>query len=287
MSIERARFVVEGLSASGSGEFRKVRGIANSFRVMRSGRLILPTALHEWLAAAPLADRHVPLLAQHGDVSGAGMFATIGKVTAVKIVPDGMAFEASLANGTPAAEEAWGLIGQGMLRGVSIGWNPANHGRWLDATSLDLPEAVREQMQSEGRSEVYVYPRIDLVEISLVDVPDDPLAALTARGVSPELARAMEPLRAAVGDALRGIRRDVRRLVRDELGRFSNWMSEWVEDCRIAAGDPSMVRGVEYAEALLADSAVGCDGHSGRAAEQPVEGGFRAEIERWTRAAEE
>lgn len=169
LSIERA--------ATGEGGVRRVRGVGNSFGVMRSGRILHPAGAAEFLKK--LGNGTLPLLAQHGDVSE---FATIGTIERLRVDAKlGLVFEAKLADGLPLADQAWALIQQGHLRTVSVGWTPYQS-RWVTASDIDLDPHVKQKMEESGATEALAFLRYDLVEISLVDVPDDANAVLMARG---------------------------------------------------------------------------------------------------------
>lgn len=162
--------------AAYDAQARKISGIANTFRVMRSGRLIHPDALSGYLARHP--EPVIQLMAQHGQTHET--FGTIGVVTSIEPRKNkGLYFEASLARGTVAAEEAATLLAQGALRQVSIGWQ-TRQARWVTESDVDLDPWVQKQMKLAGVREALVYLAIDLCEISLVDVADDPGALLAA-----------------------------------------------------------------------------------------------------------
>lgn len=155
---------------------RVVRGVANTFSVMRSRRIIHPQAIEDWLKRAPGAS--VPLLAQHGYVEG---FATIGQVTGLSVDRErGLLFEARLAAGAPHADTAWALIEQRVLRGVSLGWS-SRQARWVTDQDKDLDPWFAQKLKDAGLNEAFAFLDLELVEISLVDVPDDAGALLAAR----------------------------------------------------------------------------------------------------------
>jgi len=164
-TIERA--------SSADGKYR-IRGVANTFRVMRSRRLIHPDAFAKSLPKDGAVD--LPLLMAHGNAAG---FATIGRVTRAWVDPRrGLLFEAWVGEGTDNANEARTLIDQGLLRTVSIGWIPESVHMTYES-DRDLDPVIRERMRDAGVSEAEVAYSAELVEVSLVDLPDDPGAVLS------------------------------------------------------------------------------------------------------------
>lgn len=155
-------------------EQRVLRGVANTFGVMRSGRMIHPTALDGWLARN--ADAGLPLLAQHGYVDG---FATIGRVTSLKVTKRGLEFTAALAQGVKLADEAWTLVQQRMLDGFSLGWQSIKS-KYAQVDEPSLDDAVGKALKKAGKREAMVHYEIEPVEISLVDVGDDAAARRVA-----------------------------------------------------------------------------------------------------------
>lgn len=173
---------------------RRIRDWANTFTVMRSGRLIHPTAADGWLAGQKKG-LSLALLAPHG--YGAGPFATIGKVDVLRVDPRrGLYFEAVRASGTEAADQAATLIGQGMLTSVSLGWI-ARKGKIVRMNDADLDPWIGQQLRLAGVNEAYVHYEIEPVEISLVDVGDDPGARLAA-SLRSAVAGELADLRSAV-----------------------------------------------------------------------------------------
>lgn len=194
-------------SAGGEGE-RKIRGVANTFRVMSSGRIIHPSAAVQFLKANPNAQ--VPLLAQHGEVRD---FATIGKVTKLAVDPKrGLTFEALVATDTDLAEQAWALIQQRMLASVSIGWQ-SRQSRFVREGDADLDAHLAAEMKRAGVKEALAFLQINLLEISLVDVPDDAGARLGAKSRLEKLAERTTDTEEE--DRLSALERRL-----DRLGRF-------------------------------------------------------------------
>lgn len=174
---ELMSLALEVSAAPASGEGRKIKGYANTFRVMRSGRVILPSAADAWLQSAGNVER--PLLAQHGMVGG---FATIGKVTKFRVDRSrGLYFEGELASDLPLADEAWALVQQGMLKQISLGWWPLQ-ARWVRADDSDLDPWLKKVMKEANVSECYAHMQIEVAEVSIVDLADDRGAFLAAAG---------------------------------------------------------------------------------------------------------
>lgn len=204
MAPPRAAFAATIEAAESEGS-RRIRGVANTFGLMRSRRIIHPQALDAWLAEG---DGRVPLLGQHGDVAG---FATIGSAT-LRVAGGEVKFEATLIAGTALAEEAWTLVQQGALRTVSLGWVPREW-RWVSDTDSDLDPHVKREMKRAGARDAYLLRVIEPAELSLVDVPDDPgavLAAAAHEALSARVDAALAPLAQQVAgvqqalDELRG-----------------------------------------------------------------------------------
>ncbi|MEP0848134.1 MAG: HK97 family phage prohead protease [Phycisphaerae bacterium] len=214
------------IAQAGQGR-RAIRGVANTFRLMRTGRLIHPAAVEKWLANRDDA-RPVPLLAQHGFTDG---FARIGQVTALRVDRKaGLIFEAVLAEGIALADDAWTLIRQGMAPAVSIGWS--GQPRLVRDDEPELDEWVGEQFRTSGRREAWVFFSIDdLIEISLVDVGDDADARLAARAQGAavdELRQEIAGLRAEV-DQLRALggSAEIAALVRRMGETFGEFLDDW------------------------------------------------------------
>lgn len=173
------RAAIETAAASESNDgARRIKGLANTFSVMRSGRLIHPDALNDWLKENG-GQPGIPILANHGGWSGDCGFATIGVVESVKVTAAGMQFTARLASGVALADEAWELVTQKMLATLSLGW-AAVQARWVSAGDKDIDPYVEKQLKKSGRDGAYVFFGIEPLEISLVDVPDDGGARLAA-----------------------------------------------------------------------------------------------------------
>lgn len=173
--IERAATAATLQVAADSEGQRRIRGVANTFGLMRSGRVIHPEPMRQALAANP--QMSVPLLAQHGNVDG---LATIGKVTRLAVTPRGLEFEALLARDTAMADDVWTLVQQGLLGNVSIGWQP-RQARWVKVDEVDLDPHFKRVLEDSGESEAMAFIDYELVEISLVDVGDDRDAKLAAQ----------------------------------------------------------------------------------------------------------
>lgn len=211
-AVPRSSFEASIEAASQEQGPRRIKGTANSFRMMRSRRLIHPEALNAWLEKN---DGRVPLLAQHGAVAG---FATIGTAT-LRVSGSKLAFEGELISGTPLADEAWTLIAHGVLRTVSLGWVP-RQSRWVTEGDPDLDEHVRRELRRTGEREAWLLRVIEPAELSLVDVPDDPAAVLAAAAqdvVAARLEACVGPLR----DELQSLRAAVKDMAQALAGARS------------------------------------------------------------------
>jgi HK97 family phage prohead protease len=211
MKIERGQCAVTELAADGgSGSARRIRGVANTFGVMRSGRIIHPAAVENWLKAQ--GDTRLPLLAQHGQVDG---FATIGSVDTLRVDRKrGLLFEATLAAGVPLADQAWALVQQHLLGNLSVGW-VGKQARFVRADDADVDPWLAGKMKEAGVTECYAFLGIDLVEISLVDVGDDPGGKLAAsRAAAAAFEAALTPVRAEIA----ALRADVQKLTAARQG---------------------------------------------------------------------
>ncbi len=285
-----AASTVERLSAAariecGSEEAgrRTIRGVANTFRLMRSGRLIHPAAIEKWLASRD-AERPIPLLAQHGFAPG---FSQIGRITKLAVDRNlGLAFEAMLAEGIALADDAWTMIRQGMAPAVSIGWY--GQARWVRDDEPEIDEWVKEQLARVGAHEAQVFFTVtDLAEISLVDVPDDADARLAARGQPRHGAAAqVEQLRGEVA-ALRGAIERMQTAGGPAgaamIETLRGAMDEFLEEFKSAAldaieNDPSIGEAAELA--ALAGDAESC-ASAARAERPPMFASARAAVARW------
>ena len=158
---------------SDDGKYR-IKGVANTFGLMRSGRIIDPRAFDDWAKKAD-GNISIPIMVQHGAVSG---LATVGRVDFVSIDPaKGLRFEAVIASGTQQARDVQALIEEGILGNISIGWRPY-HIRHINVKDAD--EALANAMRERRISSAELHLKAELVEISIVDVPDDPGARIGA-----------------------------------------------------------------------------------------------------------
>lgn len=274
---DRVPFGIELAATDTRTGARRIRGVANTGNVMRSGRMIHPDAMRDFESRH--AGGTMPLLAQHGE-SGAATFATIGQVDRIKADPQrGLLFEATLAEGVQAADDAWALVKQGMLKTVSIGWT-SREARHVSVNDRTIDDVTKQRLTDAGVSEAMVYFALDVVEISLVDVPDDPGAVLigrdgtlSGRGMV-ELAADVRSLRteiAALRQERASLKAEFGELVADLWAQGEDRLIQAVQDGAIFALDPECRR---YGEALLDDSFEGCghgetDGGGQAAGERP------------------
>ena len=244
-SIEKA--------AEQDGKFR-IRGVANTFTLMHSGRVFAPTAFDRWLKRT--GSVRLPLLLNHGvAVNGPATIGGVDGVTADQ--KRGLLFNGWVAEGTQNANDARALISQAALRSVSIGWVPRRT-YWVRRNNADIEPWLVEQMDASGVDEAHVCGEADLVEISVVDVADDPGAILAARADAAALAELRQEvagLRAEVAaiKAAGGV--DVAGL----QAALAEQLDSFLDDFKLAAvealmHDPEIVEGARAAhEDLAAD----------------------------------
>jgi phage head maturation protease len=189
VTIHRAAFEAKiEVASAGEGEAPFIiRGKANSYGVMRSGRLIMPTAMSAWFESE--GEKRLPFMGKHGAVPG---FATIGTATELKSSASGFEFKASLARGTQLADEARTLISQGHLKNISLGW--AGMSRIVKADDAEIDPAVKRAMKKAGVRIAEVFYVAEPVEISLVDVGDDRHARLAADIEGGDIGKAIEAI---------------------------------------------------------------------------------------------
>ncbi len=214
-------------AAAADGDVRRVRGVANTFKLMRSGRLIHPHAFDKQFKGGAV---QVPLLAQHRQPTG---FASIGRVERVtRDAQRGLVFEATLAKGVELADQAWSLIKQGALSGVSIGWTGS--AKWARRGDVDLDQYVRAALDEAGADEALVFAQAELSEISLVDVGDDPGARLAARQQAElgELQREVAQLRRELAEIRQaGATPEVAALRAGLDEMFEAWLADFRAAC--------------------------------------------------------
>lgn len=249
-------FAIEQAGVAG-GKRRRIKGYANTWGVMRSGRIIHPAAVEQWLADN--AEPRLPLMAQHGLVPG---FASIGVVDKLKVSrAKGLYFEAALAEGTTLADEAGKLLEQGVLGNLSIGW-VGTQARYISADDSDVDPWLAEKMKEAGVDRAHAFLQVELVEISLVDVADDPGAKLVANaGFVAAVEQAIAPVRQELAE----LRRQVQQLsagggspeVAELLSGLGDQFASWIEDWKLAAIEALQTSPdvVEAAEARLQDAA--------------------------------
>ena len=262
--VARASFAGEILTAAtqADGQFR-VKGIANTFTLMRSGRLIHPQAFDKWIGSVG-ARPDLPFMANHGFL-GAADFATIGRVDRVRVDPErGLLFEGWVAKGTPLADQARVLLEQKALRGLSIGWT-SRQGRFVQKNEPNIDAYTKQQLEAAGVDEAFVYFGAELVEISAVDVADDPGARLAGRlaagaGGGPELVAQIRDVFRAEREAERA---EFRSMVADLWKAGQDTFIEAIQDAATMR-----FNGDEYGRMLLDDAEAargehGCAAHSG------------------------
>lgn len=236
--IQRAAFNGHLEIAASDGQQFRIRGYANTFGLMRSGRLIHRNALDNWLRENSKPD--LALLANHGYVGQT--YASLGRVDVLRVDPEkGLYFEAWVAQGTPATDETRALIEQRVLRALSLGW-ASKQARFITLQDRDLDPWIGDQLRAAGQTDALVFLEIEPVEISVVDVPDDAGAKLAASE------------QAAVRAALEPYIAELRRERDAERAAFREMIAEFWK-----AGENSLIETVtgavlennDYAEALL------------------------------------
>jgi len=271
--ILRARHAVEALAPEsafrleieaaevGADNVRRIRGYANTFGVMRSGRIIHPQAVEDWLAANPQAT--LALLAQHGYVRD---FATIGRVDMLKVQRTrGLYFEATLATGTALADQAWTLVSQKLLGSLSIGWI-GKQARWVRADDVDLDPWIAKKMKEAGASECYAFLSVELLEISLVDIGDDRGAKLAARLSAEEIAAVAEAVARRVTPAAAPGDQAIRAAVEASLKAVGNVIEQFATGLENRLVE-TIEAAVEARDAYRADCASLADGSAADAAD--------------------
>lgn len=283
MSIERTAMhgTIEVAQAQPESGRLAVRGIANSFRIMHSGRVFHPRAFERQMQATG-GKVDLPLLAMHG-MTFADTFPNIGKVGTISIEPQrGLVFDGWIGAGTQLMDETRTLVKGGALAGISVGAVvDSNARRLVNRDDADIDPLIAQQMDAQGKRRAHVFFEAELVEISLVDVPDDREARLaagaypnTGEGMAAELFTIrlfMSQIKAAL-DALKCGEPSTELLAAMKSMVAEFWAegeSRLIESIASAVADG---RG-EYAEQLLADdlAEVGCS-HGADADAQPVPG---------------
>lgn len=182
-NVIRAALPGSTIEAAGEsdGQFR-IRGVANTLQVMRSGKLFSRRAFDRFLKTNKTID--LPLLANHGVDRGG--FNSVGRVDRLSVDRKrGLLFEGWIGAGTEIADDARSLIKQGVVKHLSVGWI-VRQARFIRKDDKDIDADIAEQLAAAGVDEAFVFLDVDLVEISAVDVPDDPGAGLLAARLADE-----------------------------------------------------------------------------------------------------
>lgn len=166
---------------SGQGTFS---GYASVFNVMDSyGDVIVPGAFADTLAQARRSGNWPPMLFNHGYTGGVPDFTPIGVWTDIAEDGSGLWVEGKLAD-TERGREVYQLLKmepRPALNGLSIGYNAK---RWTAGTK---PKEPRRKLEE-----------VELVEISIVTLPANPKARVTAIKTSqPTIRDAEQALREA------------------------------------------------------------------------------------------
>ena len=134
-----------------TGGVRRVAGYAAIFDVPDRGRDVVRAGAFRGVEALVGSAEGVPLLWQHGAET------PVGRVIAAHEDARGLRVVADLAAGSRAADEAAALVRAGALTGMSFGYRTKRARR-------DRVRGLRELIE------------LDLVEVSLVTFPMQPLA---------------------------------------------------------------------------------------------------------------
>jgi phage head maturation protease len=170
----RGSFAFEIADATQDGDKLRIKGFANSFRPMRSGRVLLPKPYIKWAKAR---GRTLPMLAQHGMVTG---FASIGRWDSFAYDEKrGALFGGWIGTGTQLQADARSLVQQGALSTLSWGWTN-KQSRWVTIDDKDIDADLKTKMEEDDVRECYCFVDYDIVETSLVDVPDDSRSTLAS-----------------------------------------------------------------------------------------------------------
>lgn len=293
----RGSFDFEIAEMTEDGDKLRVKGFANSFRPMRSGRVLSPKPYIKW---AKGKGRTLTMLANHGYVPG---FGSIGQWNAFSYDERrGALMEGFIGSGTSLMNEARTLVKQGILRNISVGWT-ARQARWITVDDKDIDAHFKTVMEEDGVRECYAFIDYELVEASLVDVPDDPRATLAGNTqlqmANGELLRALAELRACIAKFTNPANVEPLEIKRAELALTAEVSNEikTVVRSEIQAALPDMTRaalelasdiaidphadyGAALLDAELSDSGDECRAHG--SAGQPAQGRseFGALIER-------
>lgn len=279
-------FAIETAGIDAETQQYRLRGWMNTFRVTHSRRLLHPRGFQNWLARSS-GTPTLPMLANHGcDVGG---FGTIGKWDRFEFHEGkGMLWSGYVGQGTPAADQARALLGQGILDQLSVGWVPLE-AQYVSLTDTDLDPLIKQAMEEAGVDEVRAYLDWYPIEGSIVDVADDPGARIAARldAIEERLRGVLDPgamagpggrtIEARLGELAQAIETlkqrpvevdssGLRTIFKEFLGAFR---ADALEVFEAIAADPH----ADYANALLAEDAEAARGaacaHGGSAAPRP------------------
>lgn len=143
-------------------------GFASTPQVDRVGEVVTSEAMSE------AAGRYLqnPLITWMHD-----MRTPIGKALEVDVTETGTTLHAKLSDRTQAGRDAWGLIEDGVVRSLSIGFNP--YSRALGPSPDGVPD-----WEDDPDTDVRRWLRIDWLETAVVSVPANPGATIAfAKGL--------------------------------------------------------------------------------------------------------
>ncbi|TGR05411.1 hypothetical protein EN833_23350 [Mesorhizobium sp. M4B.F.Ca.ET.190.01.1.1] len=147
---------------SADDEKRTIRGVATTVSVDRQGDIVVPEGA---VFSLPL-----PLLWQHDAKS------PIGHVTKAKVTKAGIEIVAEIAKGvTDEIDKAWALIKAGLVRGLSIGFQPlesepisGTYGRrftkwsWMELSAVTIAANEQASIQTIKLADAKVLKRLEV-----------------------------------------------------------------------------------------------------------------------------
>lgn len=168
---------VEVAGPAKAGEPLRVRAIVNSNRIMSSGRLLHPAAYQKWLADNPKAT--LPMYANHGWARNETVFSTIGEWDRFGYDEQlGMVWSGWVGEGTGLQADARKLLGQKLLKQLSLDWEGEAKVAYADEPDLD--PYVKAQLEAAGVERAIVFYDWRPFGASVVDAADDTNARMVA-----------------------------------------------------------------------------------------------------------
>jgi HK97 family phage prohead protease len=206
-------------------ERREFLGFASTPQVDRAGEIVSTEAMQ----AAAEQYMTNPLITWMHDAR-----YPIGRATDVAFKRGKTQITAKLTDKTETARDAWGLISDGIVRSLSIGFNPCR------------PEKKGDQ-SFEMDGETLVWRKIDWLETAVVSIPCNPGACITfAKGLgldmpTPELLQDLSEEERFFTDLKRG---------KGAIEAVRNIAAHWQKEGRLLA--PEQVADLQALQDLLA-----------------------------------